>query len=131
MLHHLGMLILRLTIGIVAAYHYGYLWYQKASSLSLTFGPIYGLDQATSFALLNWCNMIGGSLIILGLFSRFGALMLLFSFFTYNLILSVENSWVIREVPMLVLGFSLGILILGAGNISLGALIFRRPRIKY
>ena len=118
-----GLLVLRLWFGLCMAGLHGWGKLTGYSGMSGGFADPFGIGPAASLSLVIFAEFFCAILIVLGLFTRFAALVLsinmLTAFFVaHNGALSGENS---GEMAFLFFGAWLVLLIAGAGRYSLDA----------
>lgn len=121
---NLVLLILRLTVGIFMLTH----GMGKMSKLfgeeEIKFADPIGLGASTSLALVVFAEVFCSILLILGLFTRFAALVLLINFIVIALIVHAKDKFGEMELPLLYAIIYLGLLLSGGGRNSIDYLIY-------
>lgn len=131
----IGTLVLRVTIGIAYAFIYGLMkikagpeiWTQIGSAMSnigITFAPAFWGFMATL------SEFGGGILLILGLFTRWTLLFMIFTMFIAMLThLSMQDQWYNVMNPINMMAVFIAILFWGPGKYSLDALFFKKKSV--
>lgn len=124
-----ALLVLRVVFGIVLIYGHG------SGKLSLIFSgeeiqfadPV-GLGAEISFYLAAFAEGICAALLVLGLFSRFAAIILTINFFVilYFHAAVIGDGFAILELRFLYLASFFALIFTGPGRISLDHLLFNR-----
>lgn len=122
---NLSLLILRVAVGIMIFLNHGIPKIEHFNEIAPRFANPLHIGSHLSFLLVLFAEIICGPLVILGLFTRWASIPLIFEMLV--LIFLVENHHGFHgvELPLhFLIGF-LVILILGPGKISLDGLISR------
>lgn len=125
----IGLLIFRLTLGLVLLYGHG--WGKLSvifSGQEIQFMDPVGLGAGLSFHLAAFAEGICALLLILGLFSRFASLVLSVNFIVILIFhgLIVKDGFPILELRFLYLLPFIALTFTGAGRFSLDRLFFKR-----
>ncbi len=124
-----GLLLLRIVVGIVLLYGHGY---EKLSLIysgqKIEFLDPIGIGAVPSFYMAAFAEGLCATLLILGLFSRYAALILCLNFtvILYTHIAIFQDSFGALELRYLYLAIFLTLLLTGSGKYSLDQLINRR-----
>lgn len=119
----LGLLILRLWVGLSMAVLHGWGKLTNFSAYAGKFADPFGIGPSASLALVVFAEVICAAFIALGLFTRFSALVLGFTMAVafklgHGMKLSGEGN---GEVAFLFLGACVALLVAGAGKFSVDA----------
>jgi len=117
-LAHISLFILRLFSGGLMLTH-GIPKMERVLNGNLKFGDPIGLGPELSLLLAVLAEVGGSVLVILGLFTRFGAFLLTVTMFVAAFIQHAEDPIGKKELALLYLAFNLVILIMGAGKYSI------------
>lgn len=124
-----GLLILRLVFGLVLLYGHGF---EKMSVIlsgqEIQFMDPIGIGASTSYYMAAFAEGICTILLILGLFSRIGTLILSINFiviFIFHAFIS-RDGFEILELRFLYLFAFIALTLTGPGNLSLDYLLFHR-----
>ena len=122
-----GILVLRLALGISMVYH-GYVKFLSSASGLYKVGAMLGslglpgyFEVFGAFAAI--CEFIGGMLVVFGLFTRFGALLLAGVLFTAT-ILHIDAGFFAWDYPSQMGFAALAIFFMGGGRYSVDASLF-------
>ena len=122
-----GILVLRLALGISMVYH-GYVKFLSGASGLYKVGAMLGslglpryFEVFGAFAAI--CEFIGGMLVVFGLFTRFGALLLAGVLFTAT-ILHIDAGFFAWDYPSQMGFAALAIFFMGGGRYSVDASLF-------
>lgn len=124
----LGILILRIVLGIVLFYGHGF---DKLSVIfsgaEIQFMDPIGVGAVTSFYMAAFAEGICALLLIFGLFTRFATAILVLNFiviFIFHAFIAGDGFSVLELRFLYLFGF-LALLITGPGKFSLDALVFK------
>ena len=117
-----GMLVLRLATGILIVNH-GYTKLMKFSTLKYHFMNFMQLGSATSLSLIIFAELICGSFLILGLFTRFACIPIIIGMGVVVFIASNGQIFGTGEKGMLFLASTVTILFCGPGKISVDGMM--------
>ena len=124
---NLGILVLRLALGISMAYH-GYLKFlsgaeglYKVGSMLVPLGISGSYELLGTFAAFS--ELLGGILVALGLFTRLGSLLLVGVLFTATM-LHVDAGFFSWDYPSQMGFAALAIFFMGGGRYSVDAALF-------
>ena len=132
-IHDIGLLVLRIGIGVVYFFH-GYpkmaggpeLWAGVGSAVS-KFGINFGFEFWGFMAA--FAEMIGGILIVLGLFLRPAAILLLLTMITaFNMHVQNGDPFGVYSNSLKGLAAALGLAFTGPGKYSLDYLLFHKKQ---
>ena len=122
-----GILVLRLALGISMVYH-GYVKFLSGASGLYKVGAMLAslglpgyFEVFGAFAAI--CEFIGGMLVVFGLFTRFGALLLAGVLFTAT-ILHIDAGFFAWDYPSQMGFAALAIFFMGGGRYSVDASLF-------
>ncbi len=114
---NISMLILRAGIGILL-FPYGFNKIQHFSEIKGKFINFLGIGSTVSLSLVVFTEIIGSLLIVLGLLTRLGALMMVIMFSVIVFKVSHADIFGKAELPSLFLLGSFTVLLLGPGKFS-------------
>lgn len=125
----IGLLLLRVVVGLVLLYGHGY---GKLSVLfsgqEIKFMDPIGIGAVPSFYLAAFAEGICAILLVLGLFSRFAALILSINFlviFIFHAFIA-NDGFDVLELRFLFLVFFISLTLLGPGRLSLDYLLYNK-----
>lgn|SRR5699024_429827 len=127
-----GLLILRIVAGLVLLYGHGF---EKLTIIltgqEIQFMDPVGLGATLSFYLVAFAEGICAILLVLGLFTRWSALILSINFLVILLIHAfiMGDGFQVLEVRFFYLASYISLLLLGAGRISLDYLLFKPKQV--
>ena len=124
---NLGILVLRLALGISMAYH-GYLKFMSGAEGLYKVGAMLSpLGISGSYELFGtfaaFSELLGGILVALGLFTRLGSLLLAGVLFTAT-ILHLDAGFFSWDYPSQMVFAALAIFFMGGGRYSVDAALF-------
>src|ERR1041384_6588430 len=122
----LALLVLRVWLGLTLLLNHGLTKFKGFSQMSSNFPDPLGVGHATSLALVVFAEVVCAALLVVGLLTRFGALVLAVNFIVAFFIahkgaLSGEHS---GELAFIYLAGFLALLIGSAGRFSLDQSLF-------
>jgi len=129
-LTNLGLLVMRLWLGSAMFFNHGIEKLTHFKDISPNFADPLGIGQPVSLALVMFAEVVGSVLLIMGLLTRFAALMLVIDLFVAFLMvhqsaLSGKNS---GELAFIYLSGFMFLLITGGGMISLDMVVFGKSK---
>ncbi len=129
-LTNLGLLVMRLWLGSAMFFNHGIEKLTHFKDISPNFADPLGIGQPVSLALVMFAEVVGSVLLIMGLLTRFAALMLVIDLFVAFLMvhqsaLSGKNS---GELAFIYLSGFMVLLITGGGMISLDMVVFGKSK---
>ena len=127
---NLGLLVMRLWLGSAMFFNHGIEKLTHFKDISPNFADPLGIGQPVSLALVMFAEVVGSVLLIMGLLTRFAALMLVIDLFVAFLMvhqsaLSGKNS---GELAFIYLSGFMVLLITGGGMISLDMVVFGKSK---
>ena len=129
-LTNLALLVMRLWLGSAMFFNHGLDKLVHFKDIAPNFPDPLGIGQPVSLALVMFAEVVGSLLLIMGLLTRFAALMLVIDLFVAFLMvhqtaLSGKNS---GELAFVYLSGFVVLLIAGSGMISLDMVIFGKSK---
>ena len=121
-----GLLLLRLSGGILMLVLHGWGKYQKFEDRADSFPDPLGVGSPTSMALTIFAEVICASLIAIGLCTRWAAAVGLFTMSVAAFVIHGEDPLSDKESALMYLSVYGALICLGAGKFSLDHLIHRR-----
>lgn len=124
--YNLATFILRLGLGAIMVFSHGWEKISKFSDMQDSFVKFMGLGSSVSLTLSLIAEFFCGLLIVLGLFTRGAALLLIINMLVA---ITMVHNWRIfqdAQLPFVLLAGWVVILLLGPGRISLDALVFKK-----
>ena len=122
----LGLLVLRLTAGLAMLFAHGLSKLERFPELSQRFADPLGIGSFASLTLAVGAEVVAAILIVLGLFTRFASIPLLFTMIMAFFVIHGDDPFSSKEKALL-FGSSYAILLLtGPGQFSLDSLIAKR-----
>jgi putative oxidoreductase len=123
-----GLLVLRIWLGLTLSLNHGLTKLKGFSQMSSNFPDPLGVGHATSLALVVFAEVVCAALLVVGLLTRFGALVLTINFIVAFFIahkgaLSGEHS---GELAFIYLAGFLALLIAGPGRFSMDQSLFAK-----
>jgi len=119
-----ALLILRAGAGLFIIFNHGLMKVQALiSSDEIRFADPFGLGMGTSMTLSAFAEFFCAGLLVLGLFPRVSAGILVFNMFVAGIIHHATDPLAVREMALLYLIIFISLLILGAGKYSLNELL--------
>ena len=119
---NVGMLILRVVLGLLLASH-GYAKLIKFSSLRYRFMNFMHLGSTTSLSLVIFAELICSIFLILGLFTRLASVFIIITMFVVVFLASHGNIFDQGERGAIYLAATIMILLCGPGKISVDGII--------
>ena len=127
----MGIIFLRVCVSILMLGHgLPKLWLLLNGGGSEWLDPL-GIGGTLSLALCAFAEVFCSLFLIVGLFSRFSAMMLLINFWVVVFVVHAQGSWAQAELPLLYLICYGTLVCTGAGPFSLDNLIKRRLHCHY
>ncbi len=124
--HHLATLALRLSLGLVMVIGHGWTKVTHFSDMQDRFVDFMSLGPQISLILAIIGEFVCSLLLILGLFTRIAAILLIINMLVA---ISVAHNWAIIEeaqLPFIFLAGYFSLLLLGPGKLSLDGLMNRK-----
>lgn len=119
---NLGLLILRLSAGGIIMMNHGYLKLTGFSGMKNEFMDFLGLGPTFSLSLSLFAEFFCALLLILGLFTRVAAFLLIINM-GVAFFLAHGGSFTDGELPFLYLSIFIALLLMGPGRISMDRMI--------
>lgn len=117
-----GMLVLRVVLGLLVASH-GYAKFIKFSTLKYKFMDLMHMGSTTSLSLIIFAELIGGILLILGLFTRLACIPIIIGMSVIVFVASHGDIFGQGERGMMYLAATVTVLLCGPGRISVDGMI--------
>lgn len=127
--YHFATLILRLSFGGLMLTH-GYQKLLNYNNLSEKFMDFLGMGSELSLILTIGSELGCAILLLLGLFTRFAAIPLIFTMLVATFLAHGNDPLADKEMALLYLSGYFSILFLGAGKYSLDHLIFTNKKLR-
>jgi putative oxidoreductase len=129
-LTNLGLLVMRLWLGSAMFFNHGIEKLAHFKDIASGFPDPLGIGQPVSLALVMFAEVVGSLLLIMGLVTRFAALMLVIDLFVAFLMvhqsaMTGKNS---GELAFIYLSGFVLLLITGGGMISLDMVVFGKSK---
>jgi putative oxidoreductase len=123
----LGLLVLRVWLGGTLLVNHGLEKLMNFKSMSGGFPDPFGLGHTASFTLVVFAEAVASTLLVLGLVTRFAALVTAFSMavafiYAHKMVLSGNHS---GELAFIYLGGFVTLFLAGPGAISLDKVVFK------
>lgn len=120
---NLATLILRLAFGLILCIYYGVDKLKNFGHLQYIFPDPFHISHRISLTLVIFAELLCGLLLVLGLFTRFAALVLVISmsvaeFWAHRGHVAIVQGGIVHEQAYLYLAVFFAILLLGPGRIS-------------
>ena len=117
-----GMLVLRVVLGLLVASH-GYTKFVKFSTLRYKFMNFMHLGSTVSLSLIIFAELLCGTLLILGLFTRLACIPVIIAMSVVVFIASNGHIFAEGERGMMYLAATITILFCGPGRISVDGMM--------
>ena len=117
-----GMLVLRVVLGLLVASH-GYAKFIKFSTLKYKFMNFMNLGSTTSLSLIIFAELVCGTLLMLGLFTRLACIPLIIGMIVVVFVASHGDIFGQGERGMMYLAATITILFCGPGRISIDGMM--------
>ena len=115
----LGLLFLRLNIGLSMLMAHGFPKYQKYAKLSAIFPDPFGLGSALSLSLVIFAELFCSLLLILGVWTRFTLIPLIITMGTAFFIIHADDPFKKKELAFIYLIAYITLFLLGSGKYAL------------
>lgn len=122
---NLGVLFLRVGIGLIMIASHGYPKLQKYLSGDRAFGDPIGLGEETSLLLAILAEFVCSLLLVFGLFTRAVLIPLLFTMLVALFIIHSSDPLAKQELPVLYALAYLTLFLVGPGKYSMDQVIFK------
>lgn len=127
----IGLLVLRLTFGIIMLAAHGYpKLIRLLSGNEINFFDPFGIGESSSFILAIGAEFFGAAFLTLGIFSRLGSLSLMVTMFVAAFIYHADDPFKIQEKAILFFAGYVVLFITGPGKYALQKLIDNKIKIK-
>jgi putative oxidoreductase len=128
----LGLLVLRVWVGATILLNHGLAKLTGFSSMSSGFPDPFGIGHVASFTLVVFAEVVAAALLVLGLVTRFAALVTGFNMavafvYAHKMSLSGNHS---GELAFIYLAGSATLLLCGGGAFSLDKAVFKGSAVK-
>jgi putative oxidoreductase len=120
---NIGMFILRLIAGCVMLFAHGFDKLQKFNTLQGNFYNFMGLGHRTSLVLDIFAELFCSLFLILGLFTRFSAALLIITMLVVIFGYDAGKPWLQSETAFLYLAGYVMLLLCGPGKISIDGML--------
>lgn len=127
-LHNVGLLLLRVSVGLLLAFGHGWGKLTTFSERSAEFADPFGVGPSLSLAMTVFAEFFCAIAVALGILARVATLPLIIFFLTIILIIHASDPWPKKEFALLYLIPFVTILLTGPGKYSLDNLIFKWKR---
>ncbi len=127
----LGLLILRLTFGIIMLAAHGYpKLIRLLSGKEINFFDPFGIGETLSLTIAIGAEFVGAAFLTLGIFSRLSSLSLMVTMFVAAFIYHADDPFKIQEKAILFFAAYVVLFITGPGKYALQTLIDNKIKIK-
>ncbi|MDP4149042.1 MAG: DoxX family protein [Bacteroidota bacterium] len=120
---NLATLLLRLTFGLVLLLNHGLLKLKHFGQMSENFSDPLHIGHTASLGLVVFAEVLCALLLVLGLFTRFAALVLVISMAVAFFIVLKGQATEVHEPALLYLTVFFALLLVGPGRISVDAMM--------
>jgi putative oxidoreductase len=121
-----GLLFMRLSVGSMMLFGHGLPKLMSFSEHAGTFSDPLGVGSTTSLVLAICGEVVGSSLVIVGLATRVSVVPLLVTMLVAATIVHAEDPWARKEFALLYAIPALTLVLTGAGRFSIDGLLARR-----
>ena len=112
----MALLVLRVTVGLVLAYH-GWIKLGDIASTAQFMGTVVGLPGGVFWAwFVGLVEFIGGLMLIVGLWTRLAAKVLAINILFALLLVHTKAPWAQAELPLVLFGGLMALSACGAGS---------------
>lgn len=122
----LGLLLLRVTVGVFMLVFHGLPKLQNFAELSQTFPPMLGMSSQVGLTLIIFAEVFASIALILGLFTRLATIPLIIGLGVASFVAHAGDPMSAREMSMLYFLLYIVILLTGPGKLSLDTLIYNK-----
>jgi len=130
-LNDIGLLILRLTFGIIMLAAHGYpKLVRLLSGNEIKFFDPFGVGESLSFILAISAEFVGAAFLTLGIFSRLSSLSLMITMFVAAFLYHADDPFKAQEKAILFFAGYTVLFIMGPGKYALQKLIDEKLKIK-
>jgi putative oxidoreductase len=130
-LNDLGLLIMRMSFGLIMLAAHGYPKLIKLlSGDEIKFFDPFGIGSTFSFILAVGAEFIGAALLTLGIFTRFSSLSLAITMFVAAFIYHADDPFKVQEKAILFFAAYIILFITGPGKYSLQKFLDEKIKIK-
>lgn len=127
-LWNVGLLVLRVSTGLLLALGHGWDKLTNFSEMSTQFIDPFGFGMAASLVLTVFAEFFCSIAVALGVLARLATLPLIIMFLTIVLIIHADDPWEKKEFALLYLIPFVTILLTGPGKYSFDNIIFKWKR---
>jgi putative oxidoreductase len=120
----LGILLLRLTLGGLMAYH-GYSKFVAYDQILPMFSDIIGIGVRLSFNLVIFAELVCGLLVAIGLLTRLSIIPIFFTMGVAFFVAHAKDPFQTKELAFTFLLLSIVVFVLGSGRYSVDGLLFK------
>lgn len=123
-----GLLFLRLSVFSMMLFGHGLTKLTTFSERAATFSDPLGVGSETSLVLAILGELVGSALVIVGLATRAGALLVLFAMLVAAMVVHADDPWAKKELALLYAMPALTLILTGAGRFSIDGWIVQRKK---
>lgn len=117
----LGLLFLRVTVGLMMALSHGWGKFQNVLSGNFEFGDPIGLGPTISLILAAFAEFICALLVVFGIKTRWAAIPVVITMLVAAFVVHWNDPWGNKEFPLLYASVFLSLVFTGAGRYSVDA----------
>ena len=119
MLHHIGLLFLRVSFGLTMAIGHGLPKITKYSSIKNNFPDPIGLGNSASLALVIFAEFICSIMVVFGIKVKWASVPVIITMLVASFIIHAGDPWHKQEFALLYFFGFLSIMLLGPGKFAL------------
>ena len=121
----LGLLFLRVCIGLMMALGHGLGKFANFPQAAISFPDPLGVGHTLSMGLAIFAELLCSVLLVFGLFTRLAAVPLIITMLVAALIIHADDPWQKKEMALLYLVPFVTIFFAGPGNFSMDRVLFK------
>ena len=119
MVHHVGLLFLRISFGLTMAIAHGLPKLTKYSTIKDNFPDPVGLGNSASLALVIFAEFICSIMVVLGIKVKWASVPLIITMLVASFIIHAGDQWHKQEFALLYLYGFTAIMLLGPGKFAI------------